>query len=449
MKLPESPGLGFGSAGTAAAAAGWPGVTAAAAAAGAGRRRRKPGGGSPSNATCRWSWCAPSVKNPSAPIAHGVPTSVGLISPVISAISVASSRAAGLPEFTISPSTRAMSMPRPSKWLDTEPPEVNWSWPVLITESSILCFSVSLSSSAIIRGSTDPSPTSFCASASSTRFLFSSSALAAASPPPPTASAALPPAAGSIAAGGGDDRGGGLDRRRSAGGRRVLEQPLGRVELLLVAAAELLGGALDVGDPLAEGVGVVDRLAGGDALRLDGLGLVEEPLHLQLGLLRVAGVLALVPDPDAHLEEPDRVGVAEVEVLHARLDERRHHRELGREPAVLRVLGHPGRDLLLGRVVAGVGVGDPGEVARHGGRAGRRGLGGGRGRRRLVGLHRHERRPSRPSWARRSRGGVGLDGEEAAGVARLGLRLGRHRGGRRGLARGHGGRCRGRRSGRL
>ena len=110
------------------------------------------------------------------------------------AISLASSRAAGLPELTISPSTRAMSMPRPTKWLETEPPEVNWSWPVLITDSSILCFSVSLSSSAIIRGSTSPPPMSFCASASSTRFLFSSSALAAASPPPP-------PAAGSTAAG--------------------------------------------------------------------------------------------------------------------------------------------------------------------------------------------------------------------------------------------------------
>ena len=42
-------------------------------------------------------------------------------------------------------------MPRPSKWLDTEPPVVNWAWPVLITDSSILCFSVSLPSSPIMR----------------------------------------------------------------------------------------------------------------------------------------------------------------------------------------------------------------------------------------------------------------------------------------------------------
>ena len=76
--------------------------------------------------------------------------------------------------------------------------------------------------------------------------------------------------------------------------------------------------------------------------RLDLLGLVEEPLDLQLGLLRIAGVGALVPDPDAHLEEPDRVGVAEVEVLHARLDQRRHQRQLGRQAALL-APGRPSR----------------------------------------------------------------------------------------------------------
>ena len=61
---------------------------------------------------------------------------------------------------------------------------------------------------------------------------------------------------------------------------------------------------------------------------LDLLGLVEEPLDLQLGLLGVAGVVALVPDADAHLEEADGVRVAEVEVLHARLDQRGHDRQL-------------------------------------------------------------------------------------------------------------------------
>ena len=124
------------------------------------------------------------MKKPDAEIAHGDPTSVGRRSPERAAISVASSREAVLPGFTISPSTRAMSMPRPTKWLETDPPDVNWPWPVLITLSSILCFSVSLVSSPIMRGSTSPERMSFCASASRTRFLFSSSALAAASTEP-------------------------------------------------------------------------------------------------------------------------------------------------------------------------------------------------------------------------------------------------------------------------
>ena len=124
------------------------------------------------------------MKNPDAPIGHGVPTSVGRRLPDISAISDASSRAAAEFGRTISPSTLAMSIPRPTKWLETLPPEENWAWPVLITLSSILCLSVSLPSSAIMRGSTSPERMSFCASASRTRFLFSSSALAAASTEP-------------------------------------------------------------------------------------------------------------------------------------------------------------------------------------------------------------------------------------------------------------------------
>ena len=95
-------------------------------------------------------------------------------------------------------------MPRPSKWLETEPPEVNWSWPVLMTESSILCLSVSWSSSATIRGSTTPSLRSFCASASSTRFSLFNSACAPASPPPDGAgggsTGAAAPGAGSTGA---------------------------------------------------------------------------------------------------------------------------------------------------------------------------------------------------------------------------------------------------------
>ena len=134
------------------------------------------------------------------------------------------------------------------------------------------------------------------------------------------------------------DRGGPVDPPRAARRRRRRprrrrwagrpQQSLGLVEPQLVAAAVLLGGALDVGDPVAVLVRVGDRLARGDALLLDGLGLVEEPLDLQLGLLREAGVRALVPDPDAHLEEADGVRVAEVEVLHPRLDERGHDRQL-------------------------------------------------------------------------------------------------------------------------
>ena len=54
-------------------------------------------------------------------------------------------------------------------------------------------------------------------------------------------------------------------------GGRALEQLVGLVEPELVAAAELLGGAFDVGDPLAELAGVVDGLAARDALGLDAL----------------------------------------------------------------------------------------------------------------------------------------------------------------------------------
>ena len=144
MPLPAGSAAAAAATGCPATGAAATAATGAAGAAGAGGVN--PAGGSPSKATCRWSWWAPSVKKPGAPIENGVPTSVGRRSPVSAAISVASSRAAVLPELTISPSTRAMSIPRPSKWLETEPPEVNWSWPVLITDSSILCFSARLSS---------------------------------------------------------------------------------------------------------------------------------------------------------------------------------------------------------------------------------------------------------------------------------------------------------------
>src|SRR5256885_2134549 len=83
------------------------------------------------------------------------------------------------------------------------------------------------------------------------------------------------------------------------------EQALRLAEPEPVAVAILLGRALDVGDPVAVLVRVGDRLAAGDALRLHGLGLVEEPLDLQLRLVGKAGVRARVPGVDAHLEEAD------------------------------------------------------------------------------------------------------------------------------------------------
>ena len=69
--------------------------------------------------------------------------------------------------------------------------------------------------------------------------------------------------------------------------------------------------ALDVGHPRAVGLRVLpvvgDALA--QALPLDRKGLVDEPLHLQLGVLQVALVRTLVPHADAHLEEADGVVV--------------------------------------------------------------------------------------------------------------------------------------------
>ncbi len=115
----------LGSAAGAAPAAGEAATTAGAGAGGPGIS--KPAGSSPSNATWTWSWCAPSVKNSGGSRSHGEPTSVGRMAPSSSAIAETSSRAAPLPGETGSPSTRAMSRPRPTKWFDTEPPEVNWS----------------------------------------------------------------------------------------------------------------------------------------------------------------------------------------------------------------------------------------------------------------------------------------------------------------------------------
>ena len=86
-----------------------------------------------------------------------------------------------------------------------------------------------------------------------------------------------------------------------------LEQAARFLEAQLVAPAVGTRGILHVSHPLAVAAGIVDRLAAGDPLLLDGHRLVEEPLELQLGVVRIAGVGALVPDSDTHLEEPDRV----------------------------------------------------------------------------------------------------------------------------------------------
>ena len=223
------------------------------------------------------------------------------------------------------------------------------------------------------------------------------------------------------AAAAGRSDGRGADRGRRHGGGRGALRPggwragPGPRRASLVAAAVLLGRALDVGDPLAEAVRVVDRLARRHPRLLDLLGVVQEPLDLQLRLLRVARVLALVPDPDAHLEEPDRVGVAEVEVLHARLDQRGHQRQLRRQAALLGLPGHPRRDLLLRRVVARVGV----RARRRARRAASRrraaaATAAAAGLRRLDGLQEHLRVAAAPCSASRGLGGDRLQEEPAS-----------------------------------
>ena len=117
---PDEPG-GSGAAGAAAAAT----ATGAAAAGASAAGSSKPAGASSSKATCTWSWWAPSVKNPGAPICHGEPTSVGRIAPLSCAMSDTRSRAAAFPGETGEPSTVAMSIPRPEKWFETEPLDVN------------------------------------------------------------------------------------------------------------------------------------------------------------------------------------------------------------------------------------------------------------------------------------------------------------------------------------
>src|SRR3954465_14826612 len=66
----------------------------------------------------------------------------------------------------------------------------------------------------------------------------------------------------------------------AAAARTRLEKAAGLVQAQLVAAAVRPRGVLDVRHPLAVAAGIVNGLAGADALLLDGHGLVQEPLEL-------------------------------------------------------------------------------------------------------------------------------------------------------------------------
>ena len=167
----------------------------------------------------------------------------------------------------------------------------------------------------------------------------------------------------------GDGAGGGLGRavdgqrelERGEPARRRGEQRPRRVELRGVAAAVGRGGTLDVGDPLApaRGVGPELGVAGGDARGAHRERVVDEPAQLELRPREVAGVIAAVPDPGAHLEVADAVAVAVGEVAQPGLGQRRHDRQLARQPGVDRALRHPVRDR------------DPARVAEVGGRLAR------------------------------------------------------------------------------
>ena len=98
------------------------------------------------------------------------------------------------------------------------------------------------------------------------------------------------------------------------------------------------------------------------------------------GFCEKPAYVAAIPDARAHLEEAHRVAVAAGQVVQPRLDERGHHRQLGREARGLRVACHPGGDLLRRAASPGYGFGPPGDgeridvVGHHGGhRADRRG----------------------------------------------------------------------------
>ena len=107
---------------------------------------------------------------------------------VDSCISLASSRAAGLPELTISPSMEAMSTPRPWKWLEIEPPAVIFEWSEHMHEMLSLWSWLSLVSTATTRGSILPAFRSEIPVSSKVMFLFLSSASVSALAAPPVPS---------------------------------------------------------------------------------------------------------------------------------------------------------------------------------------------------------------------------------------------------------------------
>src|SRR4051794_35843380 len=100
---------------------------------------------------------------------------------------------------------------------------------------------------------------------------------------------------------------------------RLVDEVVRLFVVELVAVPVLSRGPLDVGDPVAILLRVVDGEAARLALRSDGLSLIQEPGELFLWVRGITGVVVLVPDRGPHLEEADRVRVAVLQVVQAGL----------------------------------------------------------------------------------------------------------------------------------
>ena len=196
-------------------------------------------------------------------MANGEPISSGRISGSKLESSEAISRASGLEGETISPSIAAMSRPRPKEWLETEPPAVSVGWSEHMHETVILCSWLSLVSTR------DDPRVDLAGLDVGHADVVEDDVLVLQQRQPlgrGLAARALLAQRGRIdilrahrprrrrrirhRRRRSDGRGRGGGRGRGVG--RVLEQAVGLVEAELVAAAELLGGAFDVGDPFAE-----------------------------------------------------------------------------------------------------------------------------------------------------------------------------------------------------